>query len=146
MPMIPRGDATEVTPAASELIVIDDDGPRRLEGRVLNHRGSIIFLNEAKKGPVTVSIDGDFGKRADGDLRPGEQCITVQGIVFSPGKASTPTGIPTGATASSCILVSGTYDYVVQVGDRSFEGRFAVKPQAFFRNVTTATATESNRE
>lgn len=133
-PMIQSAQTREAAAAESELIVIKNDGLVDADNRAINHCGTIIFLNETTTGPVTIKIHGDFSVRERGDYREGVSCLTVQGIVFSSQGAQTPTAIPQGGLAATCIDQAGVYNYEVRVADQIFTGKFRVKDDNLFQS------------
>lgn len=131
-PQVPQLRSARLEPMATpeaELIVIRDTGLGHGEVRRINHLGSVVFLNEANDGPVTIRIEGDFSFRSSGDFPDGTYCLTVRGVRFDAGGASTPVPIPPGGIASTCLGYPGRYHYVVRVGDREHRGELWVEEE-----------------
>ncbi len=131
-PGLPRLRSARLQPMATpkaELLVIRDDGVVGVGERRINHLGSIVFLNEANDGPVTVTIRGDFSFRSMGDFPDGTFCLTVCGVRFEAAGATTPVPIPPGGIASTCLGYPGHYRYVVRVGDQEYPGELWVEEE-----------------
>lgn len=110
----------------AELIVITDDGPIDAEHREITGPGSIVFLNEANTGPVTISVEGDYATRLNGDLPDGSYCLTVKGVESEADQVISAASIPRGSVVSTCPGKPGTYVYRVTVGPRTFDARLTV--------------------
>ncbi|MEQ8765943.1 MAG: hypothetical protein RL885_18640 [Planctomycetota bacterium] len=126
VPMLRNARPEALATPEAELIVIKDEGIGHGVDRKINHLGSIVFLNEANDGPVTVTLGGDFSFRSQGDFPDGTFCLTVRGIRFEVDGARTPVAIPPGGLASTCLGYPGQYSYTVRVGEKVFEGELEV--------------------
>lgn len=134
VPSLPKSTAQETVSPRAELIVITDNGLRAAAGRQINQLGAIVFLNEANAGPVRVTIHGYLGPPDDDPAEHGRECMLVHGMRLTRDGAVTPAGIPPGGAVSTCVFRPGTYEYVVHVGEKMFEGRFVMAAEDVFRS------------